>query len=108
MSSGFNVTIDGKQKTLCADCYEDLKDEYAKEKSCEDCKNFDQGSCTITGEKLQPLYLGYDHYFLQAEKCEFYIFLCRKSLTRSKVRNISPCHASTQFSRITAFLPAFE
>jgi hypothetical protein len=74
LSSGFTVTIEGKQKTVCGYCYEDLKDEYAGMKSCEDCKNFDQGSCTITGEKLKPLYMGIDHYFVQAEKCDYYIF----------------------------------
>jgi len=74
ISSGFTIqTIEGKQETVCGYCYEELKDEYACMKSCEDCKNFDQGSCTIFGQKLNPLVMGEDRYFVKAEKCEYYI-----------------------------------
>ena len=70
--SGLNLTIDGKQKTLCADCYTRTREEYGKKKNCDECTHFDKDSCKLTGSKLMPTSIGYMDYFVQAEKCAYY------------------------------------
>lgn len=66
-----SLTLEGEQKTFCADCYERIKEEYGKKKSCDDCPHFGDGSCELRG-KLIPVSIGYRDYFLQAENCAYY------------------------------------
>jgi DNA-directed RNA polymerase subunit RPC12/RpoP len=70
--SGLNVTLEGKQKTLCADCYGKIKEEYRKKKTCEDCNHFHNASCKLTESNLKPVSIGADDFFVQAEKCAYY------------------------------------
>jgi hypothetical protein len=70
--SGLSLTLDGKQKTFCADCYAKIKEEYGKKKNCDDCTHFDKDSCELTGSKLAPTSIGYMDYFVQAEKCAYF------------------------------------
>jgi len=70
--SGLSLTLDGKQKTFCADCYSRIKEEYGKKKNCDDCAHFEKDSCKLTGNKLTPTSIGYNDYFVQAEKCTYY------------------------------------
>ena len=70
--SGLSATLEGKKKTLCADCYGKIKEEYKKKKNCEDCNHFDDDSCKVTGSKLKPIAIGIDAFFTEAEKCTYY------------------------------------
>jgi len=70
--SGLSVTLEGKQKMLCADCYGKLKEEYKKKKNCEDCNHFYDTSCRLTENELKPVSIGIDDFFVQAEKCTYY------------------------------------
>jgi len=70
--SGLSATLEGKKKTLCADCYGKVKEEYKKKKNCEDCNHFDENSCKVTGSKLEPITIGIDAFFTEAEKCTYY------------------------------------
>lgn len=70
--SGLSLTLEGKQKILCADCYGRIREEYDKKKNCDDCRHFDKESCELTGSKLKPISIGYGDYFVQAEKCSYY------------------------------------
>jgi DNA-directed RNA polymerase subunit RPC12/RpoP len=70
--SGLSATLEGNQKTLCADCYGKIKEEYKKKKNCEDCNHFDNASCKVTGSKLEPIAIGIDAFFTEAEKCTYY------------------------------------
>ena len=70
--SGLNLTLEGKEETLCADCYGKTKGEYKKKKNCEDCNHFDDASCKLTESKLEPVSIGIDDFFVQAEKCASY------------------------------------
>jgi DNA repair ATPase RecN len=70
--SGLSLTLDGKQKTFCADCYSRTREEYDKKKNCDDCAHFDEDSCKLIGNKLTPMSIGYRDYFVQAEKCVYY------------------------------------
>jgi len=70
--SGLSVTLEGKQKMLCADCYRKIKEEYKKKKNCEDCNHFYDASCKLTESKLEPVSIGIYDFFVQAEKCTRY------------------------------------
>jgi DNA-directed RNA polymerase subunit RPC12/RpoP len=70
--SGLSLTLDGNQKTFCADCYGKIREEYNQKKNCDDCRHFDKDSCELTGSKLTPTSIGYRDYFVQAEKCVHY------------------------------------
>ena len=70
--SGLNATLEGNQKTLCADCYGKIKEEYKKKKNCEDCNHFDDDSCKVTGSKLEPIAIGINAFFTEAEKCTYF------------------------------------
>jgi DNA-directed RNA polymerase subunit RPC12/RpoP len=70
--SGLSVTLEGKQKMLCADCYGKLKEEYKKKKNCEDCNHFHDNFCRMTERKLKPVSIGINDFFVQAENCTYY------------------------------------
>ena len=70
--SGLSATLEGNHKTLCADCYGKIKEEYKKKKNCEDCNHFDNASCKVTGSKLEPIVIGIDAFFTEAEKCTYF------------------------------------
>jgi len=70
--SGLSATLEGNQKTLCADCYGKIKEEYKKKKNCENCNHFDDDSCKVTGSKLEPIAIGIDAFFTEAEKCTYF------------------------------------
>ena len=70
--SGLSLTLDGKQRTFCADCYTRTREEYGKKKNCDDCTHFNKDSCKLTRTKMKPISIGYMDYFVQAEKCANY------------------------------------
>jgi len=70
--SGLSLTLDGKQMTLCADCYGKIKEEYDRKKNCDNCRHFKDDSCELTGSKLTSVSIGYRDYFVEAEKCSYY------------------------------------
>ena len=70
--SGLSVTLEEKQKTLCADCYGKLKEEYKKKKNCEDCNHFYDTSCRLTDSGLKPVSIGINDFYIQAENCTHY------------------------------------
>jgi hypothetical protein len=70
--SGLSLTLDGKQRTFCADCYTRIRVEYGKKKNCDDCTHFNKDSCKLTRTKMKPISIGYMDYFVQAEKCANY------------------------------------
>jgi hypothetical protein len=72
LGSGLSLTLEGKQKTLCADCYGKTREVYDRKKNCDDCRHFDEECCELTGNKLEKNSIGYKDYFVQAEKCAHY------------------------------------
>ena len=69
---GLTVTINGDERTYCADCLWKLQKEYSQKKSCEDCGHFDEESCEKNGRKLTPVHVGFNTYFVHAETCRDY------------------------------------
>jgi hypothetical protein len=70
--SGLSLTLEGNNKTFCADCYTEIREEYDKKRQCGDCKHFRDDSCEVTGSKLIPASIGYKNYFVKAEGCAHY------------------------------------
>jgi hypothetical protein len=64
----FDVVIDGKKEAYCTDCYLQIKEEYAKKLSCEDCAYFEAESCEFEG-KLSVVNIAGVDYFVQRERC---------------------------------------
>ena len=69
---GLIVTLNGQERTYCADCLWKLQKEYAQKKSCEDCGYFDDGSCEKRGKAMSPVKAGFNTYFVEAETCRDY------------------------------------
>ena len=67
--SGLTVNINGNEQMYCADCYWKLQAEYNKKKTCEDCGFFDEESCEKNKKTLVPAKIGFNSYFVEAEKC---------------------------------------
>jgi hypothetical protein len=61
--------IDGEERSYCADCYWKVEKQYKAKQSCEDCSYFAVDKCKKRGEKLEPVTVGYNTYFVQAEGC---------------------------------------
>jgi DNA-binding transcriptional MerR regulator len=61
--------IGGKERTYCADCYWKIEKEYKSKKNCEDCSYFSKDRCKKNAQHLEPVTIGYNTYFVQAEKC---------------------------------------
>jgi len=70
--SGLSLTLDGEEKVFCAECYGRIKEDYSKKRNCDDCAHFEGDSCELTGIKLAPTSIGYNDYFIQAVKCDYY------------------------------------
>jgi hypothetical protein len=70
--SALIVSLNGEQKTYCADCLWKLRKEYDKKKTCEDCGYIDEESCKKTGKTLMPAKVGFNTYFVEAETCKDY------------------------------------
>jgi hypothetical protein len=70
--SGPKAVIDGQERTYCADCYWVVKEEFEKMKKCDDCGYFGEGQCGKTGATLSPVPVGFNEYYVQAEKCGHY------------------------------------
>jgi hypothetical protein len=64
----FDVILNGKKEAYCTDCYVQVKDEFSKKLSCEECVFFDDESCKFEG-KMTPANLSGREYFVQREKC---------------------------------------
>jgi hypothetical protein len=69
---GLIVSLNGEERTYCAECLWKLQKEYDKKKTCEDCGYFDDGSCEKIGKPLVPVKAGFNTYFAQAETCRDY------------------------------------
>ena len=69
---GLIVTINGEERTYCADCLWKLQKEYGQKKTCEDCGFFDEEFCGKRGKKLVPVKAGFNTYFAQADTCKDY------------------------------------
>jgi hypothetical protein len=70
--SGLLVTLNGEKRTYCAECLWTLRKEYDQKKTCETCGYFDADSCGKTSTSLEPVKIGINTYFVQAEKCKDY------------------------------------
>jgi hypothetical protein len=70
--SGLTVSLNGEERTYCADCLWTLRKEYDKKKNCEDCGYFNEESCEKIGKALVPVKVGYSTYLVQAEICKDY------------------------------------
>ena len=68
--TGLIVTMNGEKRTYCADCLWTLRKEYDQKKSCETCAYFNSDSCEKTSTELEPVKIGINTYFVQAEKCK--------------------------------------
>ena len=63
------VKIGREQRSYCADCYWKIEKEYKGKKNCEECSYFSNEKCKKKGKPLEPVTVGYNTYFVQAEKC---------------------------------------
>jgi len=61
--------ISGEQRSYCADCYWKVEKEYKAKRNCEECSYFTVDTCKKRGKKLEEVTVGYNTYFVQAEKC---------------------------------------
>ena len=66
------VTIDGEERSYCADCLWKLDKEYKQKKNCEECAHFNKEKCKKTNKTLKPVTVGFSSYFPQAESCVFF------------------------------------
>ena len=64
----FDVILNGKKEAYCTECYVQVKDEYSKKLSCEECVFFDDESCQFEG-KMTPANFSGAEYFVQRENC---------------------------------------
>lgn len=70
VSSGMpTAKIGGEERTYCADCYWKLEKDYKGKKNCEDCSYFSNERCKKKGTALEVVTIGFNTYFVQAEKC---------------------------------------
>jgi NAD-dependent SIR2 family protein deacetylase len=63
------VKIGREERSYCADCYWKIDKEYKGKKNCEECSYFSNEKCKKKGKPLEPVTVGYNTYFVQAEKC---------------------------------------
>ena len=63
------VKIGHQERTYCADCYWKIENEYKGKKNCEECSYFSNEKCKKKGKQLESVTVGYNTYFVQAEKC---------------------------------------
>jgi len=63
------ANIGGEERTYCADCYWVIEKEYKGKRNCEECSYFSNEKCEKKGKPLEPVTVGYNTYFVQAEKC---------------------------------------
>ena len=61
--------IDGDERSYCADCYWKVEKEYKGLRNCEECSYFCEETCKKRGKKLDAVVVGYNTYFVEAEKC---------------------------------------
>jgi hypothetical protein len=66
------ATIEGQERSYCADCYWKLEKEYLKKKTCEECAYFSKDRCKKTDVSLTPVTVGFSTYFVQAENCNYF------------------------------------
>jgi NAD-dependent SIR2 family protein deacetylase len=64
--------IGGTERSYCADCYWKIEKEYKGKKNCEDCSYFSNEKCKKKVKPLEQVTVGYNVYFVQAEKCGEY------------------------------------
>jgi len=63
------VKIGRQERSYCADCYWKIEKEYKGKKNCDECSYFSNEKCKKKGKQLEPVTVGYNTYFVQAEKC---------------------------------------
>lgn len=63
------ATINGQERSYCADCYWKLQKEYQQKKTCEGCAYFAKDRCKKTKAILPAVTIGYETFFTGAEKC---------------------------------------
>ena len=69
---GPTATIDGEERTYCADCYWTLKKQYEQKKTCDGCSFFSNDICKRTEIKLIPATFGVEDFYVQAEHCKYF------------------------------------
>jgi hypothetical protein len=69
-----DVKLKTQQKMVCGNCFSELKEEYKKIKSCEECAYLDGEFCKKLDLKLEPdTVIGYKEFFTQAQDCVHFI-----------------------------------
>lgn len=66
------ATIEGEERSYCADCFWKLQKEYEQKKNCEECAYLSKDKCRKTDVTLTPTAVGYNTFFLQAENCKYF------------------------------------
>ena len=61
--------IGNEERSYCADCYWKLEKEYKGKKNCEDCSFFSKERCKKKNKALEVVTVGFNTYFVEAEKC---------------------------------------
>jgi hypothetical protein len=61
--------IDGDERSYCADCYWKVEKEYKGLRNCEECSYFCEETCKKRGKKIESVVVGFNTYFVEAEKC---------------------------------------
>ena len=63
------ATVNGEERSYCADCLWKLDKEYKQKKNCDECAHFGKEKCKKTGKALHPTTIGFSTYFTEAENC---------------------------------------
>ena len=66
------ATINGEERSYCADCFWKLEKQYREKKTCEECAYFSDDRCKKTDVSITPVTVGYSTYFVQAENCKYF------------------------------------
>jgi hypothetical protein len=64
----FDVVLNGKKEAYCTECYLQIKEDYKKKATCEECVFFEDESCDYEC-KMTPDNLAGVDYFLKREGC---------------------------------------
>jgi len=72
-SPGVPVTLESGEKEFCTDCFWELRKEYDRRKTCDGCMHFEEDFCSKINRRLTPITIGMMDYFIQAERCVYYI-----------------------------------
>jgi len=88
--AGLTVSLSGKDRMYCAECYWKLRADYEKKKTCEDCGYFDDESCEKNGKALESTKVGFNTFFVQAETCKDYSTEKKTNTSKKKEKELTP------------------